>query len=531
MHTHEVQNEITLLLANLEEAESAARGYVITGVESYLAPYSSSIAAAEEHRKHLTHLVIDNPVQARNTDALATLTADRLEQLQQMVVDLRKARDFAAAQSLVLTDRGRKTTEAVRTLLTEMNGEEQELLKARIEVEQADSRNAKFTIVFGTLAALVIAGMAGLLITRNIARPLKGLTDIAERITVGDLNFQVVLDQRSDEVGALTQAFERMSKSLRAMAAAAEQIAAGDLRSTLQPQSPNDVLGNAFVADGRESAPADGGIVEGTAVLGSAASEIVASTPSWRRARAKRPPRSAKRRPPSRRSGKPPRWPARRPELPTARRKRRKFAGGRKSTEDVARHGPDSRADGGGCGQAWSAKRQSQAIGKSSRRSTIWRSSRICWRSTRPSKQPKPGSRAKASRWWRRRSRAWPSNRNRRPRVRRILSDIQKATTAAVMATEQGSKAVEAGEKQIEAAGESIASAGRQHREAAQAATQIAASSQQQLVGMDQVAVAMENIKQASAQNVASAKQLETAARNLNELGPRLKQMVESYKV
>jgi methyl-accepting chemotaxis protein len=67
--------------------------------------------------------------------------------------------------------------------------------------------------------------------------------------------------------------------------------------------------------------------------------------------------------------------------------------------------------------------------------------------------------------------------------------------------------------------------------EAAQAATQIAASSQQQLVGVDQVASAMESIKQASAQNVASAQQLENAARNLNELGQRLKQMVERYKV
>jgi methyl-accepting chemotaxis protein len=51
------------------------------------------------------------------------------------------------------------------------------------------------------------------------------------------------------------------------------------------------------------------------------------------------------------------------------------------------------------------------------------------------------------------------------------------------------------------------------------------------LVGVDQVAAAMESIKQASTQNVASAKQLETAARNLNELGQRLKQMVERYKV
>src|SRR3982074_1011373 len=38
--------------------------------------------------------------------------------------------------------------------------------------------------------------------------------------------------------------------------------------------------------------------------------------------------------------------------------------------------------------------------------------------------------------------------------VRTILSDVQKATTTAVMATEQGSKAVEAGTRQTEAAGE-----------------------------------------------------------------------------
>jgi methyl-accepting chemotaxis protein len=115
--------------------------------------------------------------------------------------------------------------------------------------------------------------------------------------------------------------------------------------------------------------------------------------------------------------------------------------------------------------------------------------------------------------------------------VRTILSDIQKATTAAVMATEQGAKAVEAGIRQTEVADESIQVLAGNVTEAAQAATQIAASSQQQFAGVDQVARAMESIKQASAQNVASAKQLEAQARNFNELGQRLKQMVARYKV
>lgn len=115
--------------------------------------------------------------------------------------------------------------------------------------------------------------------------------------------------------------------------------------------------------------------------------------------------------------------------------------------------------------------------------------------------------------------------------VRTILGDIQKATSAAVLATEQGTKAVDAGARQTTQAGESIRLLADSVSESAQAATQIAASSQQQMVGMDQVALAMENIKQASVQNVAGTKQAEAAAQNMHELGQRLKQLAEQYKV
>jgi len=111
--------------------------------------------------------------------------------------------------------------------------------------------------------------------------------------------------------------------------------------------------------------------------------------------------------------------------------------------------------------------------------------------------------------------------------VRTILSDVQKAISAAVMATEQGSRAVEAGVRQSTEAGESIRVLADNVAEAAQAATQIAASAQQQLAGMDQVALAMENIKQASTQNVAASRQSEQASQNLGLLGDRLRFLVE----
>jgi len=114
--------------------------------------------------------------------------------------------------------------------------------------------------------------------------------------------------------------------------------------------------------------------------------------------------------------------------------------------------------------------------------------------------------------------------------VRTILSDIQKATSAAVMATEKGSKAVEAGVKQSTEAGESFRILADSIAESAQAAIQISASSQQQFVGMDQIIAAIENIKQATEQNVAGTKQAEAAAQSLHELGHRLKQLIESKK-
>lgn len=115
--------------------------------------------------------------------------------------------------------------------------------------------------------------------------------------------------------------------------------------------------------------------------------------------------------------------------------------------------------------------------------------------------------------------------------VRTILNDIQKASSAAVMATEKGSKAVETTVKQSAGTGDAIRELSKSIAEAAQAVTQIAASSQQELVGMDQVALAMTNIKQATAQNAASTKQVETTVRNLQELGRKLKGLVEYYKI
>ncbi len=115
--------------------------------------------------------------------------------------------------------------------------------------------------------------------------------------------------------------------------------------------------------------------------------------------------------------------------------------------------------------------------------------------------------------------------------IRRLLGDIQKATSNAVMATERGGKAVDKGVGQAERTGVEIDTMADLSRESADASSQIVASSQQQLVGMDQVAQAMEGIKCASQQNVEGAQQIESVIAKLDVLGAKLKQISTGLQV
>jgi methyl-accepting chemotaxis protein len=110
--------------------------------------------------------------------------------------------------------------------------------------------------------------------------------------------------------------------------------------------------------------------------------------------------------------------------------------------------------------------------------------------------------------------------------VRKILGEIQRATSGAVMTSERGTQQVASASAQIGSAGETIRALAEAAAEAAQAAAQIVASAGQQAVGMTQIRQAMGNIQEATQQNLASTRQAEAAAQDLNQLGERLLALV-----
>ena len=67
--------------------------------------------------------------------------------------------------------------------------------------------------------------------------------------------------------------------------------------------------------------------------------------------------------------------------------------------------------------------------------------------------------------------------------------------------------------------------------ESARAAMQMVAGGQQQASGVEQIALAMQNIHQSTVQSLASTRQTEKAAQDLNELSRRLTETVDQYRL
>jgi len=114
-------------------------------------------------------------------------------------------------------------------------------------------------------------------------------------------------------------------------------------------------------------------------------------------------------------------------------------------------------------------------------------------------------------------------------RVRRILMEIQKATNAAVIGAEDGTKSVSRALETVNEAGETIRQLEAIVADSARSVAQIAASAGQQRAGMKQIHDAMHYIEQASSQNLSAIRQAEEAAKDLNELGSRLTEMLADH--
>ena len=167
-HTYHVLETLHNVRADLVDAETGARGYIITAAEPYLEPYHAALADVHADIQALRSLTADNPNQQGRIDRLEPLIARRLALLSQTIA-ARQSDGFEGALQVVVTDQGRQTMDDIRKVIGAIEDEEGTLLQQRDADAQASAWTATSIIVGGSVLAFVLVTISSVLVRRDIA--------------------------------------------------------------------------------------------------------------------------------------------------------------------------------------------------------------------------------------------------------------------------------------------------------------------------------------------------------------------------
>ncbi|HTL88272.1 MAG TPA: CHASE3 domain-containing protein, partial [Leptolyngbya sp.] len=214
MHTYQVLGELENVLSLLKDAETGQRGYLLTGEESYLAPYYAALKNIDQKQKEVQQLTSDNPLQQQNLIQLKLLVDRRIEILKRPI-ELRKTRGLQAAIAANDFSRGQAAMIDVRNRIAQMKASEQVLLEQRSTAAKTAAQNTLNSIIFGIPLGFTLLAVLGFLLNRHISKPLTEISRTAEQISDGNLSVELSSLDRQDEVGILTRTFNQMVVSLR----------------------------------------------------------------------------------------------------------------------------------------------------------------------------------------------------------------------------------------------------------------------------------------------------------------------------
>lgn len=153
-HTREVISNNQELLSDVKDAESAERGYIISGDEGYLEPYHSASENIAQTVARLQQLVADNPAQQQRLQNLERLIAQRIAVLNKAVQERRDS-GLEAAKQVVMAGQGRFVMKQIRDLSQQIETEEYRLLRERSQLRQSRLRNGFIATLAASLLALI----------------------------------------------------------------------------------------------------------------------------------------------------------------------------------------------------------------------------------------------------------------------------------------------------------------------------------------------------------------------------------------
>ncbi|HKE16664.1 MAG TPA: CHASE3 domain-containing protein [Kofleriaceae bacterium] len=219
-HSHQVRRDLASLLLSVVDTETGQRGYVITGSEAFLEPYTRGLGAIEAMMAELRRLTSDNPGQQRRLDRLRPLI-DRKSEEMRHTIELRRT-GFEAAQASVAGGDGKRAMDQIRAVVAELDAEENRLLERRMADAASSASLTQAVSLWGTVIALIVVAIFGWVITRSLSRQIGSAV---QHVQSSSTELQTASTQQA--VGAREQAtaMSEISTTISELMATSRQIA------------------------------------------------------------------------------------------------------------------------------------------------------------------------------------------------------------------------------------------------------------------------------------------------------------------
>lgn len=498
-HSFEVRQTITRLEKLMVDAETGQRGFLITADERYLEPYTDAVSALHTQQALLEELTKGDPQQLERVRAVAPLIKDKLDYFAETITS-RRGKGLEATLSLLATDRGKRAMDEVRRLLAALEQHESVQLEWRIAAALETLDQTRKAILAALLASLLLSLSASFFLGRSITGPIGRLAGGMVKLAAGDLKSRIAV-LGEDELTDLSKGFNEMADKRNE---AEEKVASqsrererilGSVRETinnLSSVSAEIVAAASQQASGaREQAAA---VTETVSVVAEVAQTSERGAEQARAAEE------------------------------TARRSNEFGHAGRKAVDDAVRVMNDAKQRFDSVAEGILALAQkTQAIGEINALITdvAEQTHLLALNAAIEAARAGEHGRGFAVVAGEVKSLAEQSKKA-TVQVRQILTEIQKMSNTAVLSTEESTRSMHSAVTQTGEVGAILKQLADTIDEVAEVSSRISATQSQQATGLEQINRAMKDINDVSAQNLGSARQVETAAHELNELGGRL---------